>query len=52
MNWDWLGAKRLSFSWTKTFDWPDASKDRCLACAVERGLHKNKDHVFVEQKEK
>lgn len=46
--WDWLGRRRLTLSKTWLFSWPDASKDRCCACAVERGLHKNKDHVFRE----
>lgn len=48
--WDWLGKKRLSISKTWLFSFPDASRDRCLACAVERGLHKDRDHEFVEDK--
>lgn len=51
MKWKWLGAKRLFISKSWLFYWPDASKDKCIKCAVPRGVH-GRDHEFVEVKEK
>ena len=49
MAWDWLGQKRIALSWTWRFNAPDASKDKCLRCAVERRFHKDQTHEFVEK---
>lgn len=51
MTWDWLsiGKRReIKFSWTWRFSGPDAGKDKCLKCAVERRYH-NRDHPFEEK---
>ena len=48
MLWDWLGTKRLELSKTWTFSWPDASRDKCKKCAVERRFH-GSDHGFKEE---
>lgn len=53
MSWlfNWLRTRRPSISKTFLFSWPDASRDRCLVCAVERRYHQD-DHSFVEVGEK
>ena len=48
MIWDWLGNKRIELSKTWTFSWPDASRDKCKKCAVERRFH-GSDHEFKEE---
>ena len=50
MTWNW--PKSIGFSWSWALNWPDASRDKCRACAVERRFHEHKDHGFLEEKEK
>jgi hypothetical protein len=49
--WDWLGRRRIEMSWSWTFNGPDAGKDKCLMCAVERKYH-GKEHKFVEREDR
>ncbi len=48
MIWNWLGRQKIILTKTWLFSAPDASKDICLACAVERGIH-SREHQFVEK---
>lgn len=51
MSWieDWLANRSLGLSKTWLFGYPDASKDKCLRCAVARWVHP-KDHPFEERR--
>jgi hypothetical protein len=50
MTWidDWLASRRIALSKSWLFSAPDASKDKCLRCAVPRGVH-GSQHQFVEK---
>ena len=50
MNWlQW----KPSVSWTWLFSGPDAGRDKCLKCGVERRYHSvsQNGHLFVEAEE-
>jgi hypothetical protein len=50
---NWLGWKP-SVSWTWIFSAPDAGRDKCLKCEVERRYHSvsKNGHLFVEKETK
>ena len=50
VNFNWL-AWKPSVSWTWLFSQPDASRDKCLKCGVERRYHSvsQNGHEFEEK---
>jgi len=52
MNFKWLKiwARKLLFSISMRISWPDASRDRCLECQIERAFHGGANHKFMETK--
>lgn len=51
MKWDWLNLKRIGVSFSWKISEPDASRDKCLKCGVERRYHKSDDHLFKEKED-